>query len=149
MTGITTCARVGTRANDAPCTFNGQCASAFCARNKNSVCGVCATPPLVGDSCVDSDCGRGQTCLAGANVCQAYIGAGQPCDAATCSLAGGCYTGAGAASDTETGTCKADVAAGMACDIVIGPLCKTPGRCVVAAGATSGTCTVPDPTVCH
>ena len=218
------CTPAGSRAVDAPCAFNGQCQSAFCARAKSSACGMCASPPSVGDPCLDGNCAHGQTCLGGNNTCQAIVAAGQPCDGPTCSggdncvgndvlnmgpgtcemaasvvgaacgagtagcagvvglacggtagsktcmmmtyatdgaacgmtsdggrvacLAGVCYTTTGVAGEQQTGTCKADVGAGMGCDIMLGPACKPPGRCVVSASSTAGTCTIPDPAQC-
>lgn len=218
------CTPSGMRATGDPCTFNGQCQSAFCARAKSSVCGTCAAPPSVGDACLDGNCAHGQTCLNSSNTCQAIVAGGQPCDGQTCTAgyncvaadtintgpgtcemagatagaacgsgsagcavilglacggpngaktcmaitfgddgaacgpstdtgraackAGGCYTATGPASESQSGTCKADVGAGAACDLMLGPACKPPGRCVLGTNSTAGTCTTPDPTTC-
>jgi hypothetical protein len=60
------CAPTGARALDGACTFNGQCQSGFCAKNKSTVCGSCAAAPAVGDSCASSNCGHDQVCVANA-----------------------------------------------------------------------------------
>ena len=62
--------------------------------------------------------------------------------------AGACYTDTGQAAEPQTGTCKADVGAGAACDTTLGPACKPPGRCVTGASSSAGTCMTPDPTAC-
>jgi hypothetical protein len=218
------CTPAGSRAIGDPCTFNGQCESAFCARARNSACGTCAAPPSVGDPCLDGNCAHGQTCVNSTNTCQAIVAGGQPCDGQTCTAlyncvaadtvnmgpgtcemagasvnvacgpgtagcagvlglacggpagaktcititfgddgaacgpsadggrtackAGGCFTTTGPATEAQMGTCKADVGAGAACDIMLGPLCKPPGRCVVSGTSTAGTCTIPDPSSC-
>ena len=219
------CTPAGSRAMGRPCTFNGQCQSAFCVRDKISVCGTCAPPPAVGDACIDGNCAHGQTCVAATHTCQALVAAGQPCDGPTCSAglncvgtdvinmgtgtcmmagasagtacgassagcagvlglacsgsagaktcmmmtfgddgaacgpstadvvrssckAGSCYTASGAAAEPQTGTCKADVAPGAACDTMLGPACMPPARYVVTPSSTAGTCMTPDPTAC-
>ena len=45
------CQVTGARANDAGCTFNGQCSSGYCQGTKTSACGVCADPPSPGADC--------------------------------------------------------------------------------------------------
>jgi hypothetical protein len=79
-----------------------------------------------------------------------YVGPGAVCGEisngshAEC-IAGGCYTSTGSAGSGETGTCKSDAADGTACDIVLGPGCVTPARCVLtgADGGSAGTCEIP------
>jgi hypothetical protein len=81
------CAPTGGRALDGACTFNGQCASGFCAKTKDTVCGTCAAAPVAGDSCVASNCGHDQVCVSNAtgSLCQirgalmAACDAGHPC----------------------------------------------------------------------
>ena len=100
---------------------------------------------------------QGLTCTgtAGAKTCAkiAYVGDGMPCGVlaaggfAAC-IAGGCYTDKQLAGSGESGMCKADVTDGSPCDIVLGPGCQTPARCVVAGGAHAGTCTEPTGTAC-
>jgi hypothetical protein len=79
-------------------------------------------------------------------VAQAFVADGMPCGAltsgfATC-IAGSCYTDKGLIGAGETGTCKADAADDASCDIVAGPACQLPARCVVKGG-NSGKCTIP------
>jgi hypothetical protein len=219
------CTPAGTRAMGAPCAFNGQCGSAFCVRDKSSICGACSPMPSIGDPCLDGNCGHGQTCVGSPRTCQALVATGQPCDGQTCSAglncvgvdvvnmgagtcmmagatvgaacgtgtaqcagvlglacsgpggsktcmmmtfgddgaacgpssadvvrsacqAGACYTDSGPAAEPQTGTCKADVDPGAACDTTLGPACKPPGRCVVIANSSAGTCMTPDPSLC-
>jgi len=218
------CTPAGSRAVGDPCTFNGQCESAFCAHAKATVCGTCASPPSVGDPCLDGNCAHGQTCVNSTNTCEAIVAGGQPCDGQNCTAlyncvaadvvnsgpgtcemagasantacgtgtagcagvmglacggpagaktcmpmsygddgaacgpsadgartackAGGCFTATGPATEAQAGTCKADVGAGAACDVLLGPLCKPPARCVSSGNATAGTCTIPDPSSC-
>jgi hypothetical protein len=81
------CIPMGPRAVGAPCAFNGQCASAFCGRNKTSTCGTCANPPMPGDSCAASPCGHDQACVSKTMACAVYVdlnvacGADAPCGA--------------------------------------------------------------------
>jgi hypothetical protein len=223
------CTPAGSRGMGLPCTFNTQCQSTFCVRDKSSICGACSPMPSVGDPCLDGNCGHSQTCVAGSLTCQALVAVNQPCDGPTCSAglncvgannvinmgigtcmtagmtagaacgatsansaacagvlglacsgpagskscmtitfgddgapcgpstadvvrslckAGGCYTDTGLAAEPQTGTCKADVDPGAACDTMLGPACKPPGRCVVGVNSTAGTCMTPDPTAC-
>ena len=53
------------------------------------------------------------------------------------------------AGEAQMGTCKADVATGAACDIMLGPTCAPPNRCVVTGTSTAGTGTIPDPSLCE
>jgi hypothetical protein len=85
---------------------------------------------------------------AGAKKCVAtmFVNAGQPCGVLTdgfagC-VAGACYTAKGLAGQGETGTCKANAADGDACDVMTGPQCEFPARCVLGNG-TAGTCKIP------
>jgi hypothetical protein len=63
-------------------------------------------------------------------------------------VAGGCYTGAGPATDDDIGTCQPHAADGEACDTRLGPGCLPPARCVPLAGTTAGTCVVPVAAAC-
>ena len=56
---------------------------------------------------------------------------------------GDCYTATGLIAGGQQGTCKTDAADGAACDTVLGPGCTPPARCVVTAGSSAGTCTIP------
>jgi hypothetical protein len=93
---------------------------------------------------------------AGARSCMpiAYVGDGQ-CGALSTGNAGcargNCYTAAGTiATAGETGTCKAAAADGGSCDLLAGPTCLLPARCVIASGATgtAGTCTIVNGSAC-
>jgi hypothetical protein len=82
-----------------------------------------------------------------------YVGDGMSCGTVGiafvgCANGGTCYTSTAATTSGETGTCKAAAPDGAACDIVAGPPCLSPARCVVAAGGTEGTCVVADPRTC-
>jgi hypothetical protein len=74
------CAPSGPRAAGQPCAFNAQCASAFCGRVKNSLCGTCADAPTDGTSCQSSGCGHGQTCVDATQTCVAYGALNASCD---------------------------------------------------------------------
>jgi hypothetical protein len=92
---------------------------------------------------------NGKTCMM-----ITYGDDGAPCAPSTADMvrslckAGGCYTATGQAGEPDTGTCKADVDPGAACDTMLGPACKPPGRCVVVPNSTAGTCMTPDPSIC-
>jgi hypothetical protein len=80
------------------------------------------------------------------------VGDGMSCNAVGSSYVlcsgGTCYTSTGPAPGNQTGTCKAAVADGSACDIVVGPPCLNPARCVVANGQTQGVCVFVDSATC-
>src|SRR5579863_3402545 len=66
-------------------------------------------------------------------------------------VAGGCYTTSGVAVGSDQGTCKPFASDNGACDIVVGPGCLLPARCVVSGGdasSTGGTCVVPVASMC-
>lgn len=91
----------------------------------------------------------------GAQTCAAivYVGDGLSCGhlSSTSSVlcnAGTCYTAGGVAAGGETGVCRRDALEGAACDVSVGPSCLPPGRCVVPAGETAGTCTLPSGDAC-
>jgi len=223
------CAPKGPLAAGAACAFNGQCASGFCAGDKNAACGTCGDPPPVASACTSTTCDHGQECVASTNLCQVPGAPGASCDAGhlcdlglvctglaastsgapatpgTCQTAaatlgapcggtmpgcdgvlglfcggavgaktcmavtfatdgtpcgdlsntahvacsaGSCYTATGLAASGDTGTCKADVAEGSACDDVLGPGCLAPARCVTTGGGSAGTCTLPAGATC-
>jgi hypothetical protein len=91
---------------------------------------------------------------ANTNMCVniTYVNAGGNCGAmnkgasdAICTGGAGCY-----ASQTMgmPAMCIALGVEGGACDIMVGPGCMSPDRCVVSGGGTAGTCTAVDPTMC-
>ncbi len=142
-------------AND-PCGYGLTCVGAVAS---SSTPGTCLTAAeTAGTACGGGtmpgcDGTNGLFCggAAGAKTCMAitYVGDGAPCgDLSTTShaecTAGGCYTSTGPAGSGQTGTCKADTADGTACDIVLGPGCVTPARCVLTgADGSDGTCEIP------
>lgn len=64
-------------------------------------------------------------------------------------VAGDCYTATGLVTGSEEGTCKPSANDGQSCDLVVGPGCMPPARCVVTAeGGTAGSCVVPNGTLC-
>ena len=119
------CIPSGPRANGSPCAFFGQCASTYCANNKNAVCGTCGGAPAAGSSCAATNCERGQECVAATNLCQvpgasgASCGAGLPC---------GADLGCVGAMGTTMGTCQtASSTAGTACGGTMPPCDGTRG----------------------
>jgi hypothetical protein len=74
------CTPTGPRANDAPCTFNGQCMSGYCNGTKTSVCGTCGPAPAVGADCTSSTCAYGDRCVAAVSACEAVVSTNQSCD---------------------------------------------------------------------
>ena len=84
----------------------------------------------------------------GSKMCLATLFAtdGQPCGALSSTtftqcLAGSCFSSTGTVSGAgATGTCKADVTEGAACDYMLGPFCQMPSRCVPTGGGTAGLC---------
>jgi len=142
-----------------PCGTGFTCTGASAA---NGTPGTCQPPvATVGAPCGGTmpgcDTRMGLYCVgaAGAKVCVAtsYVSDGMPCGPvsttsfATCK-AGGCYTATGIASSTDVGTCKADVADGVACDVTLGPGCLAPARCVLGGAGTTGICVVPEDGTC-
>jgi hypothetical protein len=123
------CVPAGPRPNDAACTFNGQCASAYCARDKNSTCGACAAAPAPGDSCVSSNCGHDQICVDSTMTCSQFgdinsacstdapCGVGLTCVGATASVAGSCQVAIAIAGQSCGGQ------GGSGCDVSLGLYC--------------------------
>jgi hypothetical protein len=62
-------------------------------------------------------------------------------------VAGTCYGANGVAASSELGSCLPFAADGEACDIMVGPGCMSPARCVTTSG-TAGTCVVPTASLC-
>jgi hypothetical protein len=80
-----------------------------------------------------------------------YVGAGAPCGAQMMASGDNVCTGASACFSPGGGMpamCVADAVEGGACDLMIGPACMSPARCVVTGGGASGTCALPDGTMC-
>lgn len=172
-------AQPGTLAAGGACGDDAQCASAFCARAADAICGVCAAATRAGDPCVRGACSAGTACPAGQTMCIAPV-AGQAGDACTvaeeCDLvnAVGCDTvdrrcirltlatgacGANAlinptsyATCPASGTCSALLAGTCAAAAADGATCSTGTSgpaCTPPARCVSGRCTLPAPASCR
>jgi hypothetical protein len=145
-----------------PCDNNAQpCgADSTCLGSSAAMMGTC----VAGSSTVGAACDNKTTTCDGtmglycnaATSCQTISeGAdGAACGSlpmgvfAGCAAGGQCYNATGVALAGEMGTCSAPAADGDACDILAGPPCLAPARCVVSGGGTAGTCTVPSGNTC-
>jgi hypothetical protein len=170
-------AKFGTLPMSAPCAFHGQCQSAYCTIGPGAVCGTCGMAPGMGASCATEFCGTGLECTFETKMCAAPVGMGSGCDAAPCQAGYVCRGAMGARTcqpvmgtamangacgamangwvscaaegfckipmGMATGTCLAVAADGGSCDDDKGPLCAIPARCV------SGTCQLPNASICH
>ena len=140
----------GKRAAGAPCTYAGQCQSAFCSMATGAPCGTCAAQPTAGQSCATTQCGSGQVCVKSTSLCQPYGAAGAACDSSSdCQYGMACVAPASGA-----GTCQAagqvinlacDRSAGPICDPLLGLYCSfepkaTAGKCIAELTTTSGFC---------
>jgi hypothetical protein len=158
------------------CGDDWQCASTFCARATDAVCGVCAAATQAGSPCVRGACSTGTVCPAGKNSCvipepgqvgavctiheQCDIGNGVACNAVTarcirvtlasatgmCGLAGATY-----AACPASGTCSGPVGGTCAVVAADGAACSTaaagPG-CLPPARCVAGRCTLSNPGSC-
>ncbi len=127
-------AQVGKVAVDGACAFNAQCGTQFCAVDRNTNCGVCATQPKAGDSCVNlGSCGPGLKCVNGNTTCAAAgTTAGEACDKDNPCGAGFSCVGSKTATMTM-GMCETAVATAVAaCD----PKRQTSAGCDQNAGLT-------------
>jgi len=75
---------VGMGAVGAPCGFDTQCASTFCATGQSRVCGTCRPLPSLGAPCqVEADCGRDVGCAIPGSMtegtCAAFVAPGDQC----------------------------------------------------------------------
>jgi hypothetical protein len=150
-------------------SMNGACDSSMpcdngltCVGGSSTTTGTCQPAgALVGAPCggtmpgCDGTLGLYCAGAAGSKACAAitFVGDGQPCGTLASGMrvgcsAGECYTATGAAGATDTGSCKASVDAPNACDIVLGPGCLPPARCVVTGTGSAGTCIVPTADMC-
>ena len=99
------------------------------------------------------DSTAGLYCDATTNTCLAvtYADAPDQCGnvggvSVVCTNASTCF----GASGQTPGTCAADASDGKPCDTAAGPSCVPPARCVTGGPTmTSGTCRLPDPTMCN
>jgi hypothetical protein len=155
--------------NTAPCEANLACVGDDVTTKKMGTCQ--AQPTTVGAACDGSrktapNCNGdlGLVCIPTAKTssvgtCKtiSLVAGGMPCgDIGTAPITGyaACQAGglcAKAAPTDFTGTCVAAAKDGAACDgdPSKGPPCQPPAKCVpTAAGATTGTCTVPNAEKC-
>jgi hypothetical protein len=152
-TSTMTCEK--TSADGGACDKNTPCAAGFaCVGNGAAVQGVCKAEGRTAGAACDPksstlpgcDKDAGLYCDATSKLC-AVIGIasdGQPCGtvagAQVVCTGGGLCAGA---TLVQSGTCKAPVADGVACNDVTGPPCLSPAKCV------RGTCRLPDAATCH
>jgi hypothetical protein len=131
-------------------------AGLYCVGSTSTTSGTC-TPAVesAGATCDPTGkngpgCDRlaGLTCNGLSNQCATlqYSASGQPCgndvdnQYAACASAGTCAAAVGA--DASAGeTCSPTAADGATCDLVYGPACRDPARCILVGDAgTRGTC---------
>ncbi len=125
-----------------PCAEGLGCANGTC-QTETEV----ANQPCEGTENALCDFATGLVCNTMSSICQTveFATSGQPCATAS---DGQRITCVGEATCTN-GMCSAVSSMSGPCDIVNGPICISPLRCIVTVdGGTSGTCTVPDPTLC-
>ena len=147
------------------CTRTQPCgAGLFCVGSTATTSGVCQ--PAVeqaGASCdptgkTGAGCDRlaGLTCNSGTSQCATiqFAATGQACGTVSnqvglCASAGTCMAAAGA--DASAGeTCVPTAPDGAACNLVTGPFCRSPARCITSGDSgTEGTCQFADPASCH
>jgi hypothetical protein len=162
----------------AACGDDAQCASTFCARARDAVCGVCATTTPAGSPCVRDSCSAGTVCPMGKSTCvvpepgqvgaactvheQCDIGNGIGCNP----LTGRCIR---LALGSDTGTCGLDLAGALYTACPASGTCSAPlgGKCTAGAAdgaacstgsagpgclpparCVGGRCTLPDPSAC-
>jgi hypothetical protein len=141
-------------------------AGLWCVGSTSTASGTC-TPAVeqAGATCdptgkTGPGCDRlaGLTCNSVSNECATiqYSATGQPCGGsvdnqlALCANAGTCAAAVGA--DASAGeTCSPTATAAFApCDLVNGPLCRDPARCILSGDAgTAGTCQFPSAATCQ
>jgi hypothetical protein len=136
--------------NSAPCAADLQCAA-----TGGTMTGTCVTTSSSSGAACNAamstfcDGYKGLACSPSHNCAEIPLGAdGAPCGSISgaifseCAGGGACYTATGIAQSGEMGNCKAPAADGAACDILLGPPCLSPARCVVGDGGSTGTCTL-------
>jgi hypothetical protein len=135
---------------DATLGIMGTCQTAATA--VGAACGGETGPECDGAiylTCVDGACQAEVLAEPGAPCGSLSSGYAQCTEGATCITPEGACQRSGAACGSSVGSCVAAAANGSACNLVMGPLCQTPARCVVStAGGTSGTCVALDPASC-
>jgi hypothetical protein len=143
-------------APDQACALGYGCIGANYTTGTSGTCQL-AVETLAGacsSSTNECDFYAGLTCDTQTQQCVAaqLVGAGQACNFVT-SASQSIYCGGGgkciAAMPGKQGTCAGASAVGGACDLAAGPECVSPSRCIVGSGGgTTGTCQVPDATMC-
>jgi hypothetical protein len=108
----------------------------------------CDPSGMAGPGCDDS---IGLYCHPTIKKCEhvVLVDAGQPCGVVknhvvACKDAGKCQTPMG----MNMGTCQAAAGDTQPCDLMAGPGCQPPAKCVTDGQNPAGTCTFPDPGVC-
>jgi hypothetical protein len=158
----------GYSALNGPCNRGQPCGAGLsCVGSTSATNGACQTAvETLGAPCdpatkTGPGCDRNQllTCNSGSKECAAIqlAGAGAPCGTvnlqlAICANAGACVAADGGAGDggTTIDTCVAPAADGDPCDLVAGPTCLSPARCVLTTpSATAGVCEFPSSSQCH
>lgn len=96
----------------------------------------------------------GLVCNTTAKTCVplTLAGGGQPCGyVPSLGVTEYCAQGEHCPNVTDGGqaVCPGTAAMGAACDVVNGPGCVPPARCIATGGGTAGTCGVADATACH
>jgi hypothetical protein len=109
----------------ASCTYDTQCQSAHCIIGSLWPCGICVPVPAVGDSC-DIGCGGALYCDPTTLSCVDTPPSPMP-------------------TPEPAGPRAPD---GMPCDLLYGPGCVPPARCLNGGGSSSGLCTLPDAGLC-
>jgi hypothetical protein len=170
ITAVTTCS--GFAPQGGPCSKSALCGTGlYCVGATSSTPGTC--DPAVEDAGAPCDptakngpgCDRqhGLTCSSVSKTCAPlppYAGAGQPCgtlngELVVCGGAGVCTaTGADAGPDAAPDaappafTCVVPAADGAECNVILGPGCLSPARCIATDGGASGTCQFPNASLC-
>jgi hypothetical protein len=126
-----------------PCQSGDSCVSGKCVAGQTSAGLACGG--MTGQGCsslIGLDCNN-QT-----QACEPYIivGPGNACGA---NLFGQQYVHCGGAAQCVNGVCVAIAGLGQACDLLAGPSCESPSRCIVSSdGGTAGSCVITDATSC-
>lgn len=136
----------------------------YCVGSTSTSSGICqpaveqagATCDPLGKTGPGCDWLAGLTCNSVSNQCATIVlsAAGQPCGSdvnnqlALCASAGTC--GAAIGADAAAGeTCSPTAEDGAPCDLVNGPFCRDPARCILSGDSgTAGSCLFPNALAC-
>jgi hypothetical protein len=170
ISSVATCS--GFALQGGPCSKSALCGTGlFCVGSTTTTPGTCE--PSVEDAGAPCDpsakngpgCDRQQslTCSSLSKSCvplPPYAAAGQPCGtidgvAVVCGGAAACTAtaadaGLDASADASppTSICVGPAADGAECNVITGPGCLSPARCIAADGGASGTCQFPNADLC-